>query len=322
MGFTLCALPLVLALPAISTAQPGCPALEPFTPPAKISPQDKVFRFQGGFIAIVHELRIDSDGSPVAYHPENLGTTHLCNGLDPYVGGKCISDKDPKTSPCYAALKSAISMGWERDQSPPFCIYGFVAPATKDPVTGKPAWGGPFGAGPIPRQPASAAAPGFFVSTTALTNPGFQNDDQRRYFDADKVSYVVVPGVLVRKRDLHAGGIAWAWNPRTGRRAAAVIGDTQSKFGEVSVALAQLIEKGRLDPIPLEAVTGSAAAPWPYARTKSGRVRLVGNPKGPVVFVYFSNPPATASADSAAAILLNSIGGEDHLKACLKPHLP
>ena len=65
-----------------------CPTLTPFAPPEKITPTDRAYRFEGGYVAVIAEMRVDSDGSPVAYHPLNLGTTHLCNGLDPVIDGK------------------------------------------------------------------------------------------------------------------------------------------------------------------------------------------------------------------------------------------
>jgi hypothetical protein len=77
-----------------------CPALTPFAPPEKITATDRAYRFEGGYVAVIGEMRVDSDGSPVAYHPLNLGTTHLCNGLDPVIDGKRERSKK-RDSPCF-----------------------------------------------------------------------------------------------------------------------------------------------------------------------------------------------------------------------------
>ena len=150
------------ALPS-QPARNACPAFTPDDSVHKISPQDRVFRFDGGYVAIVNEIRLDTDGSPVAYHPENKGTTHLCNGLDPIVDGKRNTDKG-RGSPCFAAVDAAIKAGWRRSESPSFCIYGFYAPGSRRPYAGCDAWGGEFGKGEIPRQGPTDPAPGFFVS--------------------------------------------------------------------------------------------------------------------------------------------------------------
>jgi hypothetical protein len=273
----------------------------------------------------VNEVRLDTDGSPVAYHPQNKGTTHLCNGLDPIIDGKRITDKT-NNSPCFAAVRAAIQAGWRRAETPSFCVYGFFAPTTMHPSVKCSAWGGTFGTGDIPVQGTNDPAPGFFISVTSATNPGVaRNDSQAKYLDSDRTPYTVIPRTLVNQKLLPRGGIAWAWNPKSNRSAAAVFGDTQSKFGEISVAFAQRIEKGAIDPISPAALNGSATIPWPYGKRASGDVRLNRSPSGPVVFVYFSQAPAppmaqynTATIDAAAEALLRSFGGSDQLKECLR----
>src|ERR1035437_5038450 len=135
---TLCLLARILA------AQ--CPNLTAFTPPEKIQSTDRAYRFEGGYVAAIGEMCVDSDGSPVAYHPLNLGTTHLCNGLDPVIDGKRVRDKKRATSPCFAAVEKAIQAKWDPARSPEFFIYGFVAPTT-----------GAKGGGPARRQANSGA---------------------------------------------------------------------------------------------------------------------------------------------------------------------
>jgi len=176
--------PLFFVFTVLLRSQPtpdACPVFTPDEGIARITPKDRIFRFEGGYVAVVNEVRLDTDGSPVAYHPLNKGTTNLCNGLDPIIDEKRISDKKAG-SPCFAAVRAAIDAGWRRETSPGFCVYGFYAPGTNSKDLKCNAWGGTFGTGEIPRQGQDDPAPGFFVSITAARNPGrAPEDSQRRY---------------------------------------------------------------------------------------------------------------------------------------------
>jgi hypothetical protein len=311
---------LLLCL-AARTLAGQCPALTPFTPPAKITATDRAYRFDGGYVAVIGEMRVDSDGSPVAYHPQNTGTTHLCNGLDPVIDGRRVTDKG-RGSPCFDAVAKAIKANWDPATSPEFFIYGFVA------ATSGMKWGGASGGRPIPLQQAGDPAPGFFISTTASQVPGAARlPEAQRYLNADAIPYVVVPGTLVSRGPLRRGGLAWVWNPGKDHVAPAVAGDVQSAFGEGSVALAQLLDTGRLTPLTPDMLTGTGAVPAPYVRS-GGRVRVSLNPRGPLVFVYFDGAPAPALADyrpetlnAAVDRVLAKFGGVDAFKACLAPKL-
>ncbi len=326
-------LPSLLVATGIMHSHPPdqpCPVFTADDTISKISPKDRIFRFEGGYLAIVTELRLDTDGSPVAYHPANKGTTHLCNGLDPIIEGKRITDKS-SSSPCFAAVRAAIDAQWHRTASPGFCIYGFLAPGNKAAGVNCDAWGGSFGTGEIPLQGANEPAPGFFISTTSTTNPGvFTGDTQARYLNSDATPYAVIPSTLVRRGLLpKKGGIAWAWNPKTGRTASAVFGDTQSKFGEISIAFAQKLEKGEIRAISPSALSGNGEIPWPYGKRRTGEVRLMHSPSAPVALLYFSQPPAPElpsfdpqNLETAAAALLQRTGGPDRMQSCLKAVLP
>ena len=169
------------------------------------------------------------------------------------------------------------------------------------------------------------------MSTTSTTNPGsFANDQQARYLDSDRTPYTVVPGRLVSDKVLLSGGVAWAWNPRSEHISAGVIGDTQNKFGEVSVAFAQRLEKGTITPITPSQLQRGQVVPWPYARSKDGLVRLQHSPKGPNMFVYFSrlpDPPmpvyTTETIEEAAtSAVIQHFGSTESLKTCLRPIVP
>lgn len=308
---------LLCLLARTSAAQ--CPELTSFIPPEKIKATDRAYRFEGGYVAVIGEMRVDSDGSPFAYHPLNLGTTHLCNGLDPVIDGKRVSDKK-RGSPCFTAVENAMQAKWDPASSPEFFIYGFVAPTTG------PKWGGASGGKPIPVQSANDPAPGFFISTTAGQVPGAATlRESQRYLNADAIPYVVVPKNLVTGGSLRRGGLAWVWNTAKGHTAPAVMGDVQLAFGEGSVALAQLVESGQLSPLSIAMLNGTGPVPPPYLRT-NGKVKVSLNPKGPLVFVYFDGAPAPALRDylpetlgAAVDRVLARFGGAEGLKQCLAP---
>lgn len=81
-------------------------------------------------------------------------------------------------------------------------------------------------------------APGYYVSTTALTNPGFANRDPRRYVDSEKVNFMVLPGKWKWGDQL---GDRWTIeNLETGKKIDAIYADIgpRDKIGEISIAAA------------------------------------------------------------------------------------
>jgi hypothetical protein len=165
-------------------------------------------------------------------------------------------------------------------------------------------------------QPAPASCPVFTPDTTiAKISP---SDRILRFAGG----FVAIVNEV--RLDTDGSPVAWAWNPQSTRTAAAVFGDTQSKFGEISIAFAQELQKGAINPITPSALAPGGAVPWPYGRKASGDVRLVSSPSGPVVFVYFSALPTPALSNfDAPAIntsvqgLVNTLGGTESLKQCL-----
>jgi len=79
--------------------------------------------------------------------------------------------------------------------------------------------------------------PGYYVSCTSLVDRSRRPNDPRRYVDASKVPYVVLPGGLARAGGMHLGDLALVTNQRNGASSYAIFADVGT-FGEGSIALA------------------------------------------------------------------------------------
>jgi hypothetical protein len=324
------ALSIATVVPGARAAPPPCPEFMELTLSQKISPGDRAARFRGGAVVRVRELRIDTDGAAVSYHPENIGTTHLCNGMNPFVEGRCLGVTKPELEECFAALRTVLDESWKREKSPPFCVYGFEVPSTTK-VGDKLVWGGPFGSGPVQVQGPNDPAPGFFFSKTASPVPVEPGASlMTRYADADRIPYVVVPrsfigatgptekraaAALVRSGDLHA--------------VPAIVGDVGRAPGEVSVAAAQLVQDPDLTaPVPIteEALRSKQDLPFPYL-VRNGRVRAARNPSdGPYLVFVFSAKHGRVKkyvfdeSQALSTATLSAFGGAEHLASCAKKY--
>src|ERR1700737_3833976 len=68
-------------------------------------------------IALRSRMQVDSDGAPDAYHPDNIGISHLCKGMG--VGAPCHW-----TSDCLDAFHKARSQSFRGE--PHICFYGIA----------------------------------------------------------------------------------------------------------------------------------------------------------------------------------------------------
>ncbi|MGV3633082.1 MAG: glycoside hydrolase family 75 protein [Pseudorhodoplanes sp.] len=88
-------------------------------------------------------------------------------------------------------------------------------------------------------------APGYYVSTTALTNPTSDPSKPTRFIDAATIPYAVCPGRRYSSfstgRILRLGDVGVAYNTRNGRLSYVQFGETgpATKIGEGSIALAE-----------------------------------------------------------------------------------
>jgi hypothetical protein len=96
-------------------------------------------------------------------------------------------------------------------------------------------------------------APGFYISTTSLEDSNRNRKDPRRYVNAEKMNFIVLPGGLNLGAKL--GDFAVVIRPDTGAYDYAVYGDVgpRNKLGEASMALADALH------IPSSPRTGGVA---------------------------------------------------------------
>lgn len=80
--------------------------------------------------------------------------------------------------------------------------------------------------------------PGFYVSCTSLVDRTKSVMDPRRYVDASRVPYVVLPGGLARDGGARVGDFAFVANLRNGTSTYAIFADVGT-LGEASIALAE-----------------------------------------------------------------------------------
>jgi hypothetical protein len=156
-------------------------------------------------------------------------------------------------------------------------------------------WWGIYTQGGVPVvQRAGDPAPGFYVSMTALANPAREERDQRRYVNASRVPYLVLPPTAHGWGGARLGDIAAVGNRRTGRIAFAIFADIgpAEKIGEGSIALARALK------IPSSPKTGGQSGDIAY-----------------VVFAGSGNgkPRTRKTIDALGTDLLEAWGGAERL---------
>ena len=128
------------------------------------------------FSSIMH---VNPDGAPDAYHPDDHGTVHICNGIR--VRSTC-SQKKPWIAECMADYRRAKAEDFSGQT--PIC---FFAMATRRGI-------------PI-IQDSSDPRPGYFVSTTRLKQPGQDPLRPAGQVDSNTVPFAVIPGAWVGQQE-------------------------------------------------------------------------------------------------------------------------
>lgn len=181
----------------------------------------QVFRDAGSnAIVFASQMQVNTDGAPDSYHPGDIGITHICNGVS--VGRSCTWKAD-----CLPEFRQARA---EHFRGPTkICFFAMATDASGVPII----------------QGASDPKPGYFVSTTALTQPGANPRTPQAQLDSNTVPFAVIPSTWqsTRKPGPRLGDFGVAYRRSTGKSAFFVVGDTgpRNKLGEGSVALHQAL---------------------------------------------------------------------------------
>ena len=236
-------------------------------------------------LAFVAPMQVNADGAPDAYHPDNRGTSHLCDGLSVKVNDECRW-----TASCLPDYRRARDEGFTGGTQ--LCIFGFLT--DRD---GVPRIQGP-----------DDPNPGYYISATALRQPGEPAHSPRAQLDSNTVPFAVLPGSWVRNRDigLALGDVGVAIRLSTGDRAAFVLGDVgpRQKLGEGSIAL------------------HLALGHDPFRMSYGIRRASVGLSGRDVLYVVFPGSADLSERLDVATInalvepFIARFGGEERLRAC------
>lgn len=174
---------------------------------------------------VTRHSRIDADGAPNAYHPDDVGK-HCIN--DTHIGLDCPANAGFPNSNWWWSVLVA-----DPQQSP------------KRPY--------------IQRD---GSTKGFFVSQSWLTDTSKQATDPARYVDSTAVPYIVFPGSTFANIDGTGwkGDVGIAWNLANGKKTGFVVADQggggNARLGEGSIALYKALGGTNIN-----ARTGGGVAP-------------------------------------------------------------
>lgn len=171
-------------------------------------------------IAFASQMQVNTDGAPDSYHPDDIGITHICNGIS--VGSACTWKAQ-----CLPEYRQARAQGFKGPQK--ICFFGMAADEHGVPLI----------------QGENDPRPGYFVSTTALKQPGRDVRTPQAQLDSNTVPFAVIPGRWNKtgQPGPRLGDFGVAWRRSSDKLAYFVVGDIgpNNKLGEGSVALHQAL---------------------------------------------------------------------------------
>lgn len=250
---------------------------------AEIGPV-KIFRdAQTQAVAFAAQMQVNTDGAPDSYHPDDIGVTHICNGVSVGPGytweAKCLGQFNQAKAEHFSGPTKV-------------CFFAMATGADGVPII----------------QGDSDPKPGYFVSTTALQQPGQKPRSPQAQLDSNTVPFAVIPSSWQRsgRPGPRLGDFGVAWRRSTGQLASFVIGDIgpKNKLGEGSVALHQALGN---DPFVMR---------FGVRRARQG---IGGRDVVYLLFPKSSQPGQKFDAetiDRITAEKLQAFGGIERLKEC------
>ncbi|WP_231499578.1 hypothetical protein [Methylomonas sp. 11b] len=152
-------------------------------------------------IAFASQMQVNTDGAPDSYHPDDIGITHICNGVS--VGANCTWK--PKCLTDFNQAKAEHFKGPTK-----ICFFAMATDAKGIPII---------------QGPTDPKA-GYFVSTTALHQPGENLRTPQAQLDSNTVNFAVIPGNWQRSGNPgpKLGDFGVAYRRSNGKSAFFVIG--------------------------------------------------------------------------------------------------
>jgi hypothetical protein len=236
-------------------------------------------------IAFASQMQVNTDGAPDSYHPDDIGVTHICNGVSTGAGCKWEAS-------CLPRFRQAKAEGFHGPTK--VCFFAMATDAQGIPIIQGP----------------SDPNPGYFVSTTALRQPGEDVRTPRAQLDSNTVPFAVIPTTWQSAAEPGArlGDFGVAYRRSTGKVAFFVIGDLgpRRKLGEGSIALHQALGN---DPFAMR---------FGVRRARKG---IGGRDVVYLLFPRSARPGErldAASVERATGPLLDRFGGVEQIKSCLE----
>jgi hypothetical protein len=248
--------------------------------------------YDDGVIVFRTPYRVNTDGAPNSYHPEDPGGSRglaintICNGANAYTSaGERVDYRQCER--LIGLFREARAAGWPSSGAR-MQFYGVAS----------------SNSGSLPCIEDEGPYAGYFVSSTSVHDPAFGICDQRRYLDALSLPFIIAPGhANFRARGMNVRDLAVVYNPARERMVFAMVGDEgpAQGLGEGSVALNRTLA-GRSD--------------WPTTRRETYAFGLAD-----AVTVVFPDasigPPYTNERIAVAGqAALARFGGTERLTAC------
>jgi hypothetical protein len=245
-----------------------------------------IYKNSGKFktVAFASQMQVNTDGAPNSYHPDNKGITHICNGLS--VGENC------RWKPrCLGDFNQARSEGFRGTTK--ICFFAMVTDKLGIPLV----------------QKKGDPNPGYYISTTALQQPGINPQTPQAQLDSNQVPFIVIPGPWQSEQyqNIQIGDFALVYRKSNKSWVPAIVGDLgpRKKLGEGSVYLHQQLGNN------------------PFVMRPDGHLRAYRGIKAKDA-VYFIFPGSRRTEvlitsdliKTEGAKLLKKFGGEKKIKSC------